>query len=81
MHRVSMYAKEMEHFSFLSIRQMCVLHEDRDRCVIGEIQSLQDFVVMAFGIDMEEVHIPYSIFSENISQRAYFDFTFDNEWR
>jgi hypothetical protein len=47
--------------------------------MIDEIQSLQDLVVMAPGIDMEEVHVPYSISFEDISRGAYFDCTFDVE--
>ena len=58
---------------------MLVLDKDCNRCMMDEIQSLQDLVVMAPGIDMEEVHVPYSISFEDISRGAYFDCTFDVE--
>ena len=52
---------------------MAVLHEDRERGMSREIQRLQDFEIVAFRIDMKQVHVSHSVSSEDFRQGAYVD--------
>ena len=58
---------------------MLVLDEDCFRGVRIEIQGLQDFVVISFGIDVKEMDLPHAISIERFFQWAHFDAACDDE--
>ena len=57
---------------------MLMLKQDRRRRLMYEVRGFQNFKVVAFGVDMKEVHTR-CLFSQNLRQGTQVDDAFEDE--
>ena len=56
-----------------------MLDEDREGRVRGEIQRLQNFEVVPLRIDVQEMHVPDRVISEDFGEWRHFHHALDDE--
>src|SRR5260221_6037540 len=78
-HRITILAQHPAQLAPVNVAQVLVLDENQRRRIDGEIQRLEDLVVIPLGIDVQQVQVTDSIPAQYIGERADLDIALDDE--